>query len=384
MNKKFLYEYLKKRKSALPLAEAEKLRDRLLTFKTFAIDNMEVYLGQAKKSLEKNGCQVYLASTNIDALNIINKLIAGEKYIVKSKSNTINKVGISEIRAEVIETDTGDFLSSLAGKKDPHPVIPALSLTEAEMAAAIKKKLNVDVEPKPEKIVAFVRSYLREKIKNAKTGLTGANAVTAEGQVVILENEGNISLLSHLPDRHIVVVGVNKIVKNMSEANDVVKAAAVWGTGQDWPNYVNVISGPSKTGDIQNELVFGAHGAREVHVIFVDAGRFETARSPFKEKLYCINCGACYDCCPIYNTSGLKPKISDFEKNYSCSLCSSCTINCPVKIDWQKLTKMARNDFVKDGKISAANKKMIENVRQYGNPFGKQEEGKTLKELYCC
>ncbi|MBU1165171.1 LUD domain-containing protein [Patescibacteria group bacterium] len=385
MNKKFVTEYIEKRSKALSSKEAEELRDKLYNLKKTAIDNLDEYVKKAKSSLEKNGCHVYLAKSNQEAIEELKKIIGDEKYIVKSKSNTINKLKIDEkLKAEIVETDTGDFIAALAGKKDPHPVIPALSLTEKEISKAIKEKLSKDVEPKAEKIVEFVRNYLREKMLSAKVGLTGANVITTQGQIVILENEGNISIISHVPEKHIVVAGIDKIVKDMDEANKVVKAAAVWGTGQDWPNYVNVISGPSKTGDIQNIHIEGAHGAQEVHVILIENDKYEVAKGKYKDKLFCINCGACYDLCPVYNAIGQIPKPSDFERNYKCTLCSNCALNCPVKIDRQSNFRNNRKDFNKLEKIPQANKKMIENVRKYGNPFGEIKDGDTPKELYCC
>jgi len=389
MNKKFVQEYIEKRSKALKTSEAEELRDKLYNLKKKAIDNLDEYVKKAKTSLEKNGCHVYIAKTNNDAVNQLKKIIGDEKYIVKSKSNTINNLEIDKnLKTEIVETDTGDFLASVVGKKDPHPVIPALSITEAEMVKAIKEKLKKTVEPKAEKIVEFVRNYLREKMLKANIGLTGANAITTEGQIVILENEGNISIISHVPEKHIVVAGVNKIIKDMNEANMVVKAATVWGTGQDWPNYVNVISGPSKTGDIQNIHIEGAHGTKEVYVILVDEDRSKIAKDKYKQILYCVNCGACLDLCPVYNVNmhvlQRDKKFLEFDKNFECTLCSTCTLNCPVKIDWQELTRIARAEFAKTGQITHPNQKMIENIRKHGNPFGEMSEGEIPKELFCC
>jgi len=385
MNKKFVQEYIEKRSKALSSSDAEKLRDKLYNLKKTAIDNLDEYVKKAKSALEKNGCHVYIAKTNDDAVNQLKKIIGDEKYIVKSKSNTINELEINKkLNTEIIETDTGDFIASLVGKKDPHPVIPALSIKEEEIVKAIKEKTGKVVKPKAEDIVAFVSGYLRDKMLKANIGLTGANAITTDGQIVILENEGNISIISHVPKKHIVIVGTNKIIKDMDEANMVVKAATVWGTGQDWPNYVNVISGPSKTGDIGNVHIEGAHGAKEVHVIFTDDYRLKYAKTKYQDKLFCINCGACLDLCPIYNATNEPVKIKYFDRNFKCTLCSNCTLNCPVKIDWQELTRVSREEFAKSGKITHPNQKMIANIRKHGNPFGEIKEGDIPKELHCC
>jgi hypothetical protein len=49
-----------------------------------------------------------------------------------------------------------------------------------------------------------------------------------------------------------------------------------------------------------------------------------------------------------------------------------------------EIMKRLREFAVKSRLETESNKKMIENVRAYGNPFGKVEEGKIPEKLYCC
>ena len=69
---------------------------------------------------------------------------------------------------------------------------------------------------------------------------------------------------------------------------------------------------------------------------------------------------------------------------YSCTLRGACRENCPVKIDLPELMKKVREKINKENLETDENKKMIANIRKFGNPFGEMEEGKTPKELYCC
>jgi len=67
---------------------------------------------------------------------------------------------------------------------------------------------------------------------------------------------------------------------------------------------------------------------------------------------------------------------------YLCTLCKACEKNCPLNLDLG--LKEYRAELVQNRVETEATKKMIENVRQYGNPFGKVEKGKVPKDLYCC
>jgi L-lactate dehydrogenase complex protein LldG len=69
---------------------------------------------------------------------------------------------------------------------------------------------------------------------------------------------------SLLPETHIAVVPVARIVKHMEDGWALARAEL----GQ-LPRLVNFISGPSRTGDIDQTIVLGAHGPYRVHMILV-------------------------------------------------------------------------------------------------------------------
>ncbi len=107
----------------------------------------------------------------------------------------------------------------------------------------------------------------------------------------------------------------------------------------------------------------------------------------------CTECGLCKNACPVYKAlikETVSPRgkallIKEDVKNeifYYCTLCKACEKACPLNLDLG--FKEYRKDLVKNGVEIESGKKMIENVRAYGNPFGKIEKGKIPKDLYCC
>jgi len=400
-------EYRAKRKKALLKnnLEYENFREELYQIKKKAISQIESLKKKAIFSLKENGINVFEAKNGKEAREIIENLTKGKTKIIKSKSNVFNEIEEEGFLTdkELIETDLGDFICQIMEEKESHPVLPAIHLTPEEIVTKIKEKFNTDVESKPEKIASFVRNLLREKISQAEAGISGANVITADGKILILENEGNISLVSRWPETHIVISGFEKIVENLEDALKIIKASAIWGTGQDFPVYVSIISGPSKTADIQNQTVIGAQGAKEVNLILLNNGREKLLKEGFEEILYCINCGACLDFCPVFHQIGknygskyLGTKgiifagfLEGFKKAvdsncFSCTSCLTCYQNCPVKINLPELMKKLRSYLEKENLQTETNKEMIENIRKFGNPFGKLEEGKIPKKLYCC
>ena len=73
--------------------------------------------------------------------------------------------------------------------------------------------------------------------------------------------------LNFLPENHIVVLKASQIVGPYEDAWDRVRAAE--GEGR-LPRTVNFITGPSRTGDIEQTLEMGAHGPRRLHIILVE------------------------------------------------------------------------------------------------------------------
>ncbi|HEY8243323.1 MAG TPA: lactate utilization protein [Casimicrobiaceae bacterium] len=98
-----------------------------------------------------------------------------------------------------------------------------------------------------------------------RLGITGAFCAVAEtGTLVITSGPATPTASMLLPDTHVAVVRPDRIVAGMEEAFALIRAEC--GT---MPRAVNFVSGPSRTGDIEQTIVVGAHGPFRVHIIVV-------------------------------------------------------------------------------------------------------------------
>jgi L-lactate dehydrogenase complex protein LldG len=99
-----------------------------------------------------------------------------------------------------------------------------------------------------------------------RLGITGAFCAIAEtGTMVILTGTDEPTATALLPDTHVAVVSAQRVVDGMEEAFALIRRER----GQ-LPRAVNLISGPSRTGDIEQTIVLGAHGPFRVHILVVD------------------------------------------------------------------------------------------------------------------
>lgn len=337
--------------------EFYKLADDVRRIKEKSIDNLDQLLEKATKNLERNRFYVYYAKDAKDTKKIAEDFFEDCNLIVKSKSNVVHEVGIKEhlreIGKEIWETDLGDLIIQLSNNSPRHFTMPAIHIS-AEEAMKIFGVSSI------EELKRRVRILSREKIVKAEGGITGANVVSADGSVFLIENEGNVRLVSSLPRKHLIITGIEKIVGSFEDAVKV--ARLTWmSAGYKSTSYLNVISGVSKSGDVEKNVIYGLHGPEEVGIVFVDNGRMK-ARGEFRETLYCLKCGACLFTCPSYivlnadwgriyygGIGVVWDYITgrDFEP-FLCVGCGKCREICPLKIDIPEMIRKLRGLKIRD------------------------------------
>jgi L-lactate dehydrogenase complex protein LldG len=91
-------------------------------------------------------------------------------------------------------------------------------------------------------------------------------AVAESGTLMLVSGKDNPTTLNFLPDTHIVVVDANDIAGDYEALWR--KLRERFGAGA-MPRTVNWITGPSRSADIEQTLILGAHGPRRLHVMVV-------------------------------------------------------------------------------------------------------------------
>jgi L-lactate dehydrogenase complex protein LldG len=105
----------------------------------------------------------------------------------------------------------------------------------------------------------------RPTVGHDRIGITGTFCAIAEtGTLVLITGEPWPVATALLPDTHFAVVRASRIVAGMEEAFALVRAER-----PAMPRAVNLISGPSRTGDIEQTIVLGAHGPYRVHILLL-------------------------------------------------------------------------------------------------------------------
>jgi len=324
------------------------------------LDRLPELLEQFTERLAAVGGAVHLAKDATEARDIIGQLCwnagsglpAGARMVVtKVKSMASEEIELNPylegLGIEVVETDLGERMVQLTHTHPSHLIAPAIHLTKEDAAQVF------GTEPTVEAIQQHARDSLRKKFIDATVGISGANMAIAEtGTIVLVTNEGNADLTTTLPPIHIALFGIDKLVASLDDAVAVLRMLPRSGTGQIMSSYVNWITGPSRSADIEQSLTIGVHGPREMHCVILDNGREKMLDDPiFRDALTCIRCGACSNACPpfmavsghqfghIYN-GPIGLVLTPFHHgldtadlpNTLCVQCNACQEICPVDI----------------------------------------------------
>ena len=142
-----------------------------------------------------------------------------------------------------------------------------------DVASALTARgLQASAAPAGE-VTAAERAERRAVAAAADLGVTGVDLAVAEtGSLVVVSGAGRPRSASLLPACHVAIFDRDTLVESLTQAGLVLEA---WhdGAGPDWQGAsINVITGPSRTADIELTLTRGVHGPKEVHAVFVEQG----------------------------------------------------------------------------------------------------------------
>jgi L-lactate dehydrogenase complex protein LldF len=329
----------------------EELRELGSQIRLHTIENMDRYLEQLEEKVKAAGGHVHWAITAEDANQIVLQIAKEHnvKNIVKSKSMATEEIGLNHFLEkqgiQVVETDLGEYIIQLAGTGPSHIIVPAVHLKKEEIAALFSEKLDINAPTDPAELARIAREILREKFLHADMGISGGNFLVAEsGTLVMVTNEGNGRMCTTMPDLHVAVVGIDKVVPDWNSLTVFLKLLARSATGQKLSTYTQFITGPRREE--------GEFGPTEFHLVLLDNGRSDILKDPIGREVFkCIRCGACANVCPVYKNVGgfaygsfisgpigaiLSPQMLGTpiarELPYASTLCGACADVCPVKI----------------------------------------------------
>lgn len=354
-----------KRRSQFPDAsELEHLRDLGEAIRRHALANLPQLLVQLEDKLTAAGVHVHWAETGEEANGIILRIAQqrGARTVIKGKSMASEEIELNHYLGErgiaCIESDMGEYIVQMAGEKPSHIVMPAIHKTRQDIGTLFEQHIpGTPYSDDVDTLIQTGRRALRTAFAEADIGLSGVNFAAADtGTLWLVENEGNGRLSTTVPDVHIAIMGMEKVVAKLEHIVPLASLLTRSATGQPITTYFNLISGPRRAGELD--------GPRELHLVLLDNGRTQAyADEQLRATLQCIRCGACMNHCPVYGRIGghaygttypgpigkiISPHLLGLEATAdlatASSLCGACGEVCPVRIPIPSLLVRLRTE----------------------------------------
>ena len=139
-----------------------------------------------------------------------------------------------------------------------HPVLEKLNVAELLTSKGIER---IDYDS----LSRLPPGEQRERMLAAGIGISSTTLAVAEtGSLALASGSGSERVASLLPPVHVAIVGTDQIVADLFDLFAVMQNSA-----GDMPSNWTLVTGPSKTGDLELKLTTGVHGPGKWHVIAV-------------------------------------------------------------------------------------------------------------------
>lgn len=338
-------------------------RERATAARAYAVEHLDELHEQVRATFAHRGVGYHRAETPLEAVRIVRALLGDAKRVAKSKSMVAEEVGLThalrEAGIDVLETDIGEYIVDIEGRGPSHITAPALHLNRSRIREMLQRTGAELPDDDPVRLSRFVRDVVGDFFRDCDAAITGANAVVASsGRLMIVENEGNVSLGVSHPKLHIAITGLEKVVAGESGALAILEVLAPSATAQPLTSFSHFVADPLP--------------GQQRHVVFVDNGRSRIANDPrYADVLRCIRCGACMNACPVYRAAGGLSYGSPYmgpigavvspllwrdgraaDLPFASTLCGRCTEVCPVGIPLHRMLLDLRGDAVATGRVA--------------------------------
>lgn len=175
---------------------------------------------------------------------------------------------LEKLLDEVKQTSADSTTRGASGLVDAlcwqHELLSRLGLAELLQARGIERLDYVS-------LAAMSLEKRREAMLRCQIGITSCDCAIAEtGSLLLCSRSGRERVASLLPPVHVAIIERKQIVPDLLDAIGLLGGKAGQGSAE-LPTNVVLITGPSKTGDIELQLTTGVHGPGKWHVIVVQS-----------------------------------------------------------------------------------------------------------------
>ena len=170
-----------------------------------------------------------------------------------------DRAAVTAAIVSLVQTSSTEWGSDKAVAAWSHTLLAALGLDAALSAIGV-----------PLTVVAHNdRHWTRQRVIQSDVGITSADYCVADTATLVMKTRpGEARSVSLVPSIHVAVIGLDQIILDLEELYARLQDDLLKG-GEGLGRCTTFISGPSKTADIELNMVHGAHGPRALHIFVI-------------------------------------------------------------------------------------------------------------------
>ena len=197
---------------------------------------------------------------------IAHRLARHERNLIPARAQSLDAAGQVELFVQMAE-EAQATVARVAGAADvPAAVADYLSQRNLPSRLVMTPDPALDDIPWDKRPLLEIR---RGRAEDAdQVGITACFSGIAEtGTLMLTSGPNSPTRNNFLPDTHVVVIRRAQVVASYEDGWTRLRAAM---GEKGMPRTVNFITGPSRTGDIEQRIELGAHGPRRLHIVLID------------------------------------------------------------------------------------------------------------------
>ena len=184
------------------------------------------------------------------------------RNLIPARATVLDRIGRIELFVEMAQAVQTTVARLTADEDIPAEVVRYLATENLPAELVMAPDPSLEMLPWGERPLLDIRRGRAEREDVASLSPCLA-AIAETGTLMLISGETTPTTLNFLPETHIIVVRVGQVVASYEDGWDLLRQRG------RLPRTVNLITGPSRTGDIEQKIEIGAHGPRRLHVILV-------------------------------------------------------------------------------------------------------------------
>ncbi|MBT8195434.1 MAG: LUD domain-containing protein, partial [Bacteroidia bacterium] len=265
-----------------------------------AIENLETLLTDFESKARLNGITVHWAPSARDAKDQIVSIATQNKVkrITQTGYTALNELrlheALTEANIDLATADASNYLNAQEQKTPAHPFFGSFNLSEKEITENLHDKSLGGLQSAESEQYENIKSIIDAKFKIADAHLCAANFICADtGDICVVDTEGGALKGLSKTKTNIIVAGIDTVIPSINNIEIFTHLLALYGVAKPNAVYTKLLR---RNREAKN---------KNTHIILLDDGRTEKLKDPeYRSLLHCINCGACYQVCPLVKTSG--------------------------------------------------------------------------------